>query len=47
MSDECHECRCHVVVFPPCGACENCTHWDVEGCDEDCQECEIDHLDGA
>lgn len=38
---DCHECRCH--VNPPCGACENCKHWDVDDCPNDCQLCEYDH----
>lgn len=38
---DCHECNCH--LHPPCGACEKCVHWDVEGCENDCQTCEYDH----
>ncbi|QFG12938.1 hypothetical protein PBI_MIMI_271 [Arthrobacter phage Mimi] len=35
--DRCHECSCH--INPPCYACQNCNHWDVKGCDHDCQDC--------
>lgn len=38
---ECHVCNC--FVNPPCGACENCKHWDVSDCSKDCQTCEYDH----
>ena len=40
-ADPCHECSCH--INPPCGACENCKHWDEPDCDNDCQDCEEDH----
>lgn len=36
-----HNCSCH--INPPCSQCENCNHWDIEGCDNDCQTCDIDH----
>lgn len=38
---DCHECNC--FVNPPCGACENCKHWYVDDCPNDCQLCEYDH----
>lgn len=41
MSKErCHDCSCHISA--PCGACENCGHWDHPDCENDCQDCE-DH----
>lgn len=36
-----HNCSCH--INPPCGSCENCKHWDEPDCDNDCQDCDIDH----
>lgn len=44
MSD-CHNCSCH--INPPCGECENCKHWDVTDCPNDCQDCDIDHEEAA
>ncbi|ALY09912.1 hypothetical protein SEA_ROSIEPOSIE_66 [Arthrobacter phage RosiePosie] len=37
MAKPCHPCSCH--LHPPCGACEHCTHWDVDDCPNDCQDC--------
>lgn len=33
----CHSCSCH--IHPPCGACENCRHYDNPDCPNDCQTC--------
>lgn len=41
VAERCHECFCHTT--PPCSACENCAHPYTDDCDNDCQECEIDH----
>lgn len=38
--EPCHGCSCH--INPPCGACENCVHWDIDDCENDCQTC-TDH----
>lgn len=42
-ADPCHECVCH--LNPPCGWCENCKHLggEITDCENDCQDCEIDH----
>lgn len=36
-----HNCSCH--INPPCSNCENCKHWDEPDCDNDCQDCDINH----
>ena len=43
QSEHSHNCSCHLGA--PCSACVNCKHpaGDVDGCPNDCQECEIGH----
>lgn len=41
--EPCHDCRCHIA--PPCSQCVDCRHVDVDDCEEDCQDCPIDHYE--
>lgn len=38
-----HDHGCTCFIDPPCNACVNCAHHDVDDCPNDCQDCEVEH----